>query len=69
MKKIYVMPSIDTFRLTTENSLAANSPSDTLDSGKDDQVVIPGEDPYDGEFSSNRRGGRTVWDDDFEDAD
>ena len=66
MKKTYLMPSIDIMSIRTEAVLAVNSPSNTLDPDKDSQEITPDPDPFDGEFSS-KRGGRTVWDDDFED--
>ena len=66
MKKTYQMPSIDIVNIRTEAILAVNSPSNTLDPDKDSQVITPTDDPFNGEFSS-KRGGRTVWDDDFED--
>ena len=66
MKKTYQMPSIDIVNIRTEAVLAVNSPSNTLDPDKDNQEITPNPDTYDGEFSS-KRGGRTVWDDDFED--
>ena len=66
MKKTYQMPSIDIVNIRTEAVLAVNSPSNTLDPDKDNQEITPNPDPYDGEFAS-KRGGRTVWDDDFED--
>ena len=66
MKKTYLMPSIDIMNIRTEAVLAAASPSNTLDPDKDNQEITPNPEPYDGEFSS-KRGGRTVWDDDFED--
>ncbi|MBO6288260.1 MAG: hypothetical protein J6M94_06705 [Prevotella sp.] len=66
MKKTYQMPSIDIVNIRTEAVLAVNSPSNTLDPDKDSQVITPTDDPFNGEFSS-KRGGRTVWDDDFED--
>lgn len=63
MKKTYLMPSIDIMNIRTEAVLAAAS---KLDENLDNQEITPTDDPYDGEFSS-KRGGRTVWDDDFED--
>lgn len=63
MKKTYQMPSIDIMNIRTEAVLAAAS---KLDENLDNQDITPTDDPYDGEFSS-KRGGRTVWDDDFED--
>ena len=66
MKKTYQMPSIDIVNIRTEAVLAVNSPSNTLDPDKDSQMITPTDDPFNGEFSS-KRGGRTVWDDDFED--
>ena len=66
MKKTYLMPSIDIMNIHTEAVLAAASPSNTLDPDKDSQEITPTDDPFNGEFSS-KRGGRTVWDDDFED--
>lgn len=66
MKKTYQMPSIDIVNIRTEAVLAVNSPSNTLDPDKDSQEITPTDDPFNGEFSS-KRGGRTVWDDDFED--
>ena len=63
MKKTYLMPSIDIMNIRTEAVLAAAS---KLDENLDNQDITPTDDPYDGEFSS-KRGGRTVWDDDFED--
>lgn len=65
MKKTYQMPSIDIVNIRTEAVLAVNSPSNTLDPDKDSQEITPDPDPFDGEFSS-KRGGRTVWDDDYE---
>ena len=59
------MPSIDIVNIRTEAVLAVNSPSNTLDPDKDSQEITPDPDPFDGEFSS-KRGGRTVWDDDYE---
>ena len=57
------MPSIDIMNIRTEAIVAAAS---KLDENLDNQDITPTDDPYDGEFSS-KRGGRTVWDDDFED--
>lgn len=62
MKKIYMMPSIVTMTIHTEAVMAAQS---ALDPNKENQEITPVDDPYDGEFTS-KRGGRTVWDDDYD---
>ena len=56
MKKAYVAPTSETIQIVAEGPLALSAGSGLSENGGLNQGVRPGEDEFNGEFSSNKQG-------------